>query len=1072
MNPRSDFRPRQAGYSLAEILVGVAVFALIFIAALMVYDRSNVAFRRGVEAADTQQNTRVAFDRLVAEIRMAGFDHDRDGIPTATGGTVWQPNRAYGIGNIISPTIANGFVYRCSAVTGSSPYTSGASEPSWPVPPAGPDVTDNEITWSRQTGINQYQQPDEQIEFAGPTAITIRANFDFEIDVVNENGREPVLQTAQFPVVTTGNDEIATYALRKYDSAGNAPAALNPDSVAVCMDVQVPPNPPRFAHPGGLPERCFNIPSVDLSPDNPPYTLVRITLNDAGAPVYTPVANNIRRMDFQYFNNFTGTPSVPVPTGWNSAAVTVEGFTHPPGTQLLNPGGGQYSPTNPALGVAERAARMLIKSVRLSLVGMDAEPDLAYTNPAEAPASAALNYRTYRVESLIVPRNLGKQGMREQQAAAPGRPVLQSVCVGWCGVAQVNWLAPAPNPNFGQVEQYIIQYGTTSGGPYPSTKQVGTATTGFVTGLTPATTYYFTVSAVNSYGTSPAQDTVGSASPDVPDEVPGTPLNRTTPEPPSSIAATNGATAQNNRILVTWNAPVANISPDNYVQCQTPAGSISTVSPVNVAPGEITHYRVHRSVDPNFTAGSTNLIPTSGRNSITFGVGTVSFTDRSAVNCVNYYYRIQAREECDLAAENVSPAVGWSTVAPSSNPSTVMGNSTAAAPPAQPAPLKVSAGVTCNPVKCDAKLDWLKVTKDTASPAPNTIVIRDYRVTRQRRRVQLDAFGNPVTDGFGNYVMEDDPTGLVTYTVQDPAPLTGQGVTYTDPMLDLKDANSRPYEYDFSVKALQCGLESLPSLEGRFPCTFGGTVLGVVISGNPPLDGDGLTRGTAWLVQSPGSAITLDGTGIQEVQAYLNDGVNVIPLGVDTTSTYDFPIVGAEDGVVYAAELIVRDTNNCLLIINRYVEESTPSGCCLSPSASDPLVVNYSPGTTLVEVFLRNLCSDPLDIQEALTDSIRIGWSSAGNTLASVVFPASTGTVTQTLNDTTGSVLFSPPAGFLDPVPAESTTYKLVLSFNVALTGATHPITSFCITYRRPGVDTTDQICKFIPEPSVLNTCL
>src|SRR5687768_79831 len=75
----------QSGFSLAEVFVATAIFAVIFIAALLVYDRSNKIFKAGVEAADLQQNTRVAFDKLMADTRLAGFDFDRDGVPTAAG---------------------------------------------------------------------------------------------------------------------------------------------------------------------------------------------------------------------------------------------------------------------------------------------------------------------------------------------------------------------------------------------------------------------------------------------------------------------------------------------------------------------------------------------------------------------------------------------------------------------------------------------------------------------------------------------------------------------------------------------------------------------------------------------------------------------------------------------------------------------------------------------------------------------------------------------------------------------------------------------------------------------------
>ncbi|HEU4523119.1 MAG TPA: prepilin-type N-terminal cleavage/methylation domain-containing protein, partial [Thermoanaerobaculia bacterium] len=155
-----DSNNAQRGFTLTEVLVSIAIFAIIFIAALLAYDRANRIFKSGVDASDVQQTTRVAFDRLVAEVRMAGFDFDRDGYPT---------------------------------------------------------------------GAQKYQQPDEQLEFIHPHAITIRTNLNYETAAAADNGREtayePGFTTATpdddfFPVVTTANNEIVTYALRS-DSGPN-----------------------------------------------------------------------------------------------------------------------------------------------------------------------------------------------------------------------------------------------------------------------------------------------------------------------------------------------------------------------------------------------------------------------------------------------------------------------------------------------------------------------------------------------------------------------------------------------------------------------------------------------------------------------------------------------------------------------------------------------------------------------------------------------------------------------------------------------------------------------------------
>ena len=70
---------RQRGFSLAEIMVATAIMVIVIVGILMLYDRANKVFKTGNEAAELQQNVRVAYDRMVADIRMAGFDYKRGG---------------------------------------------------------------------------------------------------------------------------------------------------------------------------------------------------------------------------------------------------------------------------------------------------------------------------------------------------------------------------------------------------------------------------------------------------------------------------------------------------------------------------------------------------------------------------------------------------------------------------------------------------------------------------------------------------------------------------------------------------------------------------------------------------------------------------------------------------------------------------------------------------------------------------------------------------------------------------------------------------------------------------------
>src|SRR5436190_15200941 len=238
---------RQRGFTLAEILVTTAIFAIIMIAALTVYDRSNKVFKTSTEAADLQQSTRIAFDKLVSDLRMAGFDYSRGGIPT---------------------------------------------------------------------GPSEYQQPDEQIEFAGPTAVVFRANFDYTTNAANNNGLAPnnyapmsVSGRRIFPFITTDNNEIVAYVLRS-----TAPGAANSNSISFYADVEVP----RRAYPnvagqttGGHPENNSNaitISGIDTTNSQPPYTLYRVTYDDiANNRIGTPVAENIRSLQFRYYTDGLGT---------------------------------------------------------------------------------------------------------------------------------------------------------------------------------------------------------------------------------------------------------------------------------------------------------------------------------------------------------------------------------------------------------------------------------------------------------------------------------------------------------------------------------------------------------------------------------------------------------------------------------------------------------------------------------------------------------------------------------------------------------------------------------------------
>src|SRR5258705_5984077 len=65
--------------SLIEVLVAVAILAIAVLIALAVYDAARGAFKKGENATAQQEGVRIAYDRIVADLRMLGYNSDPDG---------------------------------------------------------------------------------------------------------------------------------------------------------------------------------------------------------------------------------------------------------------------------------------------------------------------------------------------------------------------------------------------------------------------------------------------------------------------------------------------------------------------------------------------------------------------------------------------------------------------------------------------------------------------------------------------------------------------------------------------------------------------------------------------------------------------------------------------------------------------------------------------------------------------------------------------------------------------------------------------------------------------------------
>lgn len=73
-------------------------------------------------------------------------------------GSAWSAAATYPLGAVVRPTTRNGYLYQCTAVTGSDPYTSAGSEPTWPTTYGG-TVVDNEVTWTLVSDLPTLNVP-------------------------------------------------------------------------------------------------------------------------------------------------------------------------------------------------------------------------------------------------------------------------------------------------------------------------------------------------------------------------------------------------------------------------------------------------------------------------------------------------------------------------------------------------------------------------------------------------------------------------------------------------------------------------------------------------------------------------------------------------------------------------------------------------------------------------------------------------------------------------------------------------------------------------------------------------
>lgn len=82
LSQRTDRKRNHGGFTLIEMLVASAVFAIAAAVAFILYTAAQKSYKMGENFTEQQQSTRVAFDRMISDLRLAGFNFNPDGDKT------------------------------------------------------------------------------------------------------------------------------------------------------------------------------------------------------------------------------------------------------------------------------------------------------------------------------------------------------------------------------------------------------------------------------------------------------------------------------------------------------------------------------------------------------------------------------------------------------------------------------------------------------------------------------------------------------------------------------------------------------------------------------------------------------------------------------------------------------------------------------------------------------------------------------------------------------------------------------------------------------------------------------
>ncbi|HYC58245.1 MAG TPA: prepilin-type N-terminal cleavage/methylation domain-containing protein [Thermoanaerobaculia bacterium] len=589
--------------------------------------------------------------------------------------------------------------------------------------------------------------PDEQIEGAWQSAIVVRGDFDNQ-QVLGRSG-EPTLESdANFPIVTTDNDEIVAYVLTKPGSITASTPGANTQPLALIADL-TSSDGKRDAIKGttlpipGEETSTIYVAALNLAQQtDPPYQLSRITwLPNSTAPQQQVIAENIFRLAFTYSKA----------DGTNAITDATDGSAN-----------------------TERDERELIRKIGVDIITMADRADFGYTDPtnwtnvppaptgsdwAEAPAegTATRNKRKFRLSQEILSVNLGLKGSRHamQPAVVIEPPPRFTVCVGHHLHYWLTWEA-SPTANV----DYEVSIQSSVAPAYSENETTNQTFMLFKDPEALERQFVFAVRGYKNGSFSTWTDSVTkTAEHDDAQSVPGVPQN---------VA---GPLTGTNRMDVSWDA--VETSATGYAlagasQCTsvgTTPGASAPTPPWSTAAPDVKDYRVYRNGAWNAAPGFTPNDATNRVDGITSVPGmpnttpaTPSFTDNTAAPCAEYHYRVKTYDSENIASPDASAAMGTTA-------KFIAASGLEPAVPAAPVPI---GNVTLSGGFWNFRLGWTHVFRDSTNTRSYTAM---YRLQRQK---ELNGSGTWTNDGI---TQEYDRTAM-TAAVSLPATESGQPVKY------------------------------------------------------------------------------------------------------------------------------------------------------------------------------------------------------------------------------------------------------------------------------------------------------